>query len=425
MKRSEKILNALGQAYFTLSSNNSLESSITNVLGILGKATDVDRVYIFQNFQNSDNEEIFSQKYEWTKENISIQIDNPELQDLPWSIFADLRLVMLERKTYSAIVKDIKDDSFRETLQSQEIKAVLFVPIYSNDLFWGWVGFDNCQTDDTFTESQQDALLALASTIGNVIAMQKQQAEIQLANERLKTALNSEKEVNKLKSRFVTTASHEFRTPLSTISGSTELMEMYISEISNLKLAEKYEKHINRIKKEINRMVILLNDTLILEKQSLGKYSYNPSQFSLSLYISNFVNEYYSQKIDNNRIKLIMPDLPMDIRSDSQILTHIVSNLLDNALKYSEENSTVKLIVEPFTTGIKISIVDQGIGIPEDEQVHLFESFFRASNVVGIVGTGLGLTIVKQFVELLNGTIAYKSALNKGSEFTITLPLKH
>ncbi len=251
MKRSEKILNALGQAYFSLSSNNSLESSITDVLGILGKATDVDRVYIFQNFKNSDKEEIFSQRYEWTKENITIQIDNPELQDIPWSIFADLRLVMLERKTYSAIVKEIKNDSFRETLQSQEIKAVLFVPIYSNDLFWGWVGFDNCQTDETFTESQQDALLVLASTIGNVIAMQKQQAEIQLANDRLKTALNSEKEVNKLKSRFVTTASHEFRTPLSTISGSTELMEMYISEISNLKLAEKFEKHINRIKKKL------------------------------------------------------------------------------------------------------------------------------------------------------------------------------
>jgi signal transduction histidine kinase len=425
MKRSEKILNALGQAYFSLSSNNSLESSITDVLGILGKATDVDRVYIFQNFKNSDKEEIFSQRYEWTKENITIQIDNPELQDIPWSIFADLRLVMLERKTYSAIVKEIKNDSFRETLQSQEIKAVLFVPIYSNDLFWGWVGFDNCQTDETFTESQQDALLVLASTIGNVIAMQKQQAEIQLANDRLKTALNSEKEVNKLKSRFVTTASHEFRTPLSTISGSTELMEMYISEISNLKLAEKYEKHINRIKKEIKRMVILLNDTLILEKQSMGKYSYNPSHFSLSLYISNFINEYYLQKIDNNRIKLIIPDLPIDIRSDSQILTHVISNLLDNALKYSAENSTVKLIVEPFATEIKISIIDQGIGIPEDEQVHLFESFFRASNVLGIAGTGLGLTIVKQFVELLNGTITYSSALNKGSEFSITLPIKH
>jgi signal transduction histidine kinase len=255
--------------------------------------------------------------------------------------------------------------------------------------------------------------------------MQKQQAEIQLANDRLKTALNSEKEVNKLKSRFVTTASHEFRTPLSTISGSTELMEMYISEISNLKLAEKYEKHINRIKKEINRMVILLNDTLILEKQSMGKYSYNPSHFSLSLYISNFINEYYLQKIDNNRIKLIIPDLPIDIRSDSQILTHVISNLLDNALKYSAENSTVKLIVEPFATEIKISIIDQGIGIPEDEQVHLFESFFRASNVLGIAGTGLGLTIVKQFVELLNGTITYSSALNKGSEFSITLPIKH
>lgn len=425
MKRSEKILNALGQAYFTLSSNNSLESSITNVLGILGKATDVDRVYIFQNFKNSDNEEIFSQKYEWTKENISIQIDNPELQDLPWSIFADLHLVMLARKTYSAIVKDIKDDFFRETLQSQEIKAVLFVPIYSNDLFWGWVGFDNCQTDDTFTESQQDALLALASTIGNVIVMQKQQAEIQLANDRLKTALNSEKEVNKLKSRFVTTASHEFRTPLSTISGSTELMEMYISEIPNLKLAEKYEKHIDRIKKEINRMVILLNDTLILEKQSLGKYTFNPSQFSLSLFISNFLNEYYAKKLEDKRIVLKMPKSPLDIKSDSQILTHIISNLLDNALKYSAENTTVKLIVEPFTSEIKISIVDQGIGIPEEEQVHLFESFFRASNVIGIVGTGLGLTIVKQFVELLNGTITYSSALNKGSEFSITLPLKH
>jgi two-component system, LuxR family, sensor kinase FixL len=255
--------------------------------------------------------------------------------------------------------------------------------------------------------------------------MQKQQAEIQLANDRLKTALNSEKEVNKLKSRFVTTASHEFRTPLSTISGSTELMEMYISEIPNLKLAEKYEKHIDRIKKEINRMVILLNDTLILEKQSLGKYTFNPSQFSLSLFISNFLNEYYAKKLEDKRIVLKMPKSPLDIKSDSQILTHIISNLLDNALKYSAENTTIKFIVEPFTSEIKISIVDQGIGIPEEEQVHLFESFFRASNVVGIVGTGLGLTIVKQFVELLNGTITYSSALNKGSEFSITLPLKH
>jgi signal transduction histidine kinase len=254
--------------------------------------------------------------------------------------------------------------------------------------------------------------------------MQKQQAEIQLANDRLKTALNSEKEVNKLKSRFVTTASHEFRTPLSTISGSTELMEMYISEIPNLKLAEKYEKHIDRIKKEINRMVILLNDTLILEKQSLGKYSYNPSQFSLSLFISNFLSEYYGQKLEEKRVILDMPKSPMEIKSDPQILTHIMSNLLDNALKYSAENTSVKLKVEPFPTGIKISILDKGIGIPEDEQVHLFESFFRASNVIGIVGTGLGLTIVKQFVELLNGTISYSSALNKGSEFSITLPLQ-
>jgi signal transduction histidine kinase len=114
----------------------------------------------------------------------------------------------------------------------------------------------------------------------------------------------------------------------------------------------------------------------------------------------------------------------MEIKSDPQILTHIMSNLLDNALKYSAENTSVKLKVEPFPTGIKISILDKGIGIPEDEQVHLFESFFRASNVIGIVGTGLGLTIVKQFVELLNGTISYSSALNKGSEFSITLPLQ-
>jgi hypothetical protein len=137
MKKSEKILNALGQAYITLSSNNSLESSITEVLGILGKATDVDRVYIFQNFHDESGEEVFSQRYEWTKENISVQLDNPELQNLPWSIFADLRLVMLERKTYSAIVKDILDDFFRETLESQEIKAVLFIPIYSSDFFLG------------------------------------------------------------------------------------------------------------------------------------------------------------------------------------------------------------------------------------------------------------------------------------------------
>lgn len=424
MKKSDDILNALGQAYLTLSSHNKFEDSIVKVLSILGKSTDVDRIYIFQNFENEEGVKFFSQKYEWARESISIQIDNPILQNIDWALYKELYAVLSHRKTYSAIVENIEEELMRESLQSQQIKAVIIVPIFSNDYFWGWVGFDNCQTNEVFSKSQQDALLVLASTIGNVIAMQKQQTEIQLANERLKTALNTEIEVNKLKTRFVSIASHEFRTPLSTISGSTELMELYLKDIPNFQISEKCRKHINNIKKEINRMTILLDDTLILEKQSLGKYTFNPTYFSLNAFIENFIEENYTSNNGIKRIVIKLPKEPIEIYTDNQILPHILSNLIDNALKYSDENSFVECVVKASANKVKISIIDKGIGIPKNEQKHLFESFFRSSNVVGIVGTGLGLNIVKQFIEIIKGEITFKSMLNIGSEFNVILPLK-
>ncbi len=238
----------------------------------------------------------------------------------------------------------------------------------------------------------------------------------------LEAALHAEKEASLMKSRFVSFASHEFRTPIATIMSSTELVSLILKQYGSQELSTKIGKHLDRMNNEVNRLNMLLNDILILEKQSLGKYQIKLKPLNIVAFLYNIYTEFYANKYESRVFDLPTEDTSVMVNTDYQLLTHVFTNLLDNALKYSPPHTPIKLSINVLPKTVEVSVIDKGIGVPKEEQSSLFESFFRASNVNYISGTGLGLSIVKQFVTILKGSIHFESQLNKGTRFCVTLP---
>ncbi|WP_353139392.1 PAS domain-containing sensor histidine kinase [Pseudopedobacter sp.] len=229
--------------------------------------------------------------------------------------------------------------------------------------------------------------------------------------------LEKEKELNQLKSRFVSMASHEFRTPLSSIQLSASLIEKYNSQYGN----DNISKHVSKIKSSVANLTNILNDFLSLEKLEAGKVSLQISTFDIVKFSEEITEEMQMIAKQNQNIIYQHTGTRSKINTDINLLKNCIVNLIGNAIKYSGENTFIEFNTEMLDEKCIITIKDNGIGIPETEQKHLFEAFFRAHNTGSIPGTGLGLNIVDRYVKLMHGTIAFESAENKGTTFTITL----
>jgi PAS domain S-box-containing protein len=251
------------------------------------------------------------------------------------------------------------------------------------------------------------------------IELQSTLSELEASKEELTISLEKQKEVNDLKSRFVSMASHEFRTPLSTILSSISLLAKY----STTEDQPKRDKHIDRIKSSVKALTDILNEFLSLGRIEEGKVDVNPDSFDLTQFMSDIINEMNVLLKPNQTIQYTHIGSPITF-SDSNLLKHVVVNLLSNAIKFSPEDAIITIESKIEKENTYLQITDQGIGIPKADQVHLFERFFRATNVTNIQGTGLGLHIVGRYVELLNGSIKYSSELEKGSTFKIQFPSK-
>jgi PAS domain S-box-containing protein len=239
-------------------------------------------------------------------------------------------------------------------------------------------------------------------------------------------ALAKEKELGNLKSSFVTMASHEFRTPLTTIFSSAELLELYGFKWDQ----EKKIKHLQRIQAAVKQMIHLLNDVLLIGKSEAGKLEYNPAPLDLVQFCCDLVEEMQITTKSHN-ITFVTKMQGLHINSDDcskaylddKLLRHILSNLLSNAIKYSPQGGSVDFELICKQEEAIFHITDRGIGIPVADQEQLFNSFHRASNVGTISGTGLGLAIVKRSADLHGGTITVNSEVGVGTSFTVSLPL--
>jgi signal transduction histidine kinase len=233
----------------------------------------------------------------------------------------------------------------------------------------------------------------------------------------LTESLEREQTMNDMKSYFISVASHEFRTPLSVIMSSMSLIEAYNKDEQE----EKRNKHIGRIKTTVRSLVGILDDFLSLEKLEQGKEEIKRETFDLYHFSGEIVEDLKSLLKPGQRIDFSHAG-EKEIVQDKKILKNVLLNLLSNAIKYSEENKEIKFVVEVSRNLVSIQVKDNGIGIPEKEQEKLFSKFFRATNAVNIQGTGLGLNIVKKYVELLGGIISFVSRPGEGTTFSIAFP---
>ena len=250
--------------------------------------------------------------------------------------------------------------------------------------------------------------------------LEKEVTERKRVEEELLKALEKERDLNDMKSKFVSIASHEFRTPLSTILSSLTLIEQY----RQLNQVDKIDKHVSRAQASVNHLTAILNDFLSLGRLEEGKIEINLEQVDVRILLNEISEEIQLILKPDQRLEFDFASSAPEIQTDSRILRNVLFNLLSNASKYSGPGKPINLACRSNENNLVVSIRDEGIGIPEEEQRHLFDRFFRASNALNIQGTGLGLNIVRRYLDLLKGTIAFTSQSGKGSTFTIQLPIK-
>ncbi|MGZ3862125.1 MAG: ATP-binding protein [Bacteroidia bacterium] len=233
----------------------------------------------------------------------------------------------------------------------------------------------------------------------------------------LTSALEREKDLSEMKTRFVSMASHEFRTPLSAILSSASLIEQY--QLTEQK--EKRQKHVDRIKSSVTNLTGILNDFLSLDKIEQGKVEIEKETFNLKDFSEDVAEDITGYLKAGQKINYTHGGEEI-ISQDKKILRNVLLNLLSNACKYSPENKEIDFGTEVGKNRVIIRVKDSGIGIPESEQKNLFSKFYRAKNATNIQGTGLGLNIVRRYVELMEGGISFTSKLNEGTTFTVEFP---
>jgi len=242
--------------------------------------------------------------------------------------------------------------------------------------------------------------------------------ELEQSQKELSEALEKEKELSDLKSRFVSMASHEFRTPLSTILSSASLIEKYPENDQQ----DKRVKHIHRIKENVKNLNDILEDFLSLGKLEEGLIKPKHEPVNIPEFIDGVIHDMNEVKKEHQEITFTGKSVG-EVMSDKHLLKNILINLLSNAIKFSKENDSIAITTALKDEFFTLSIKDHGIGISKEDQQHLFDRFFRGKNAINIKGTGLGLHIVSKYIQLINGKIQCHSELNKGTEFIVSFPI--
>ena len=242
--------------------------------------------------------------------------------------------------------------------------------------------------------------------------------KLEQSQEELSEALDKERQLNEIKSRFVSMASHEFRTPLTTVLSSASLLSKYTAYDDQ----EKRDKHIQRIKNSVNNLNDILEDFLSLGKLNEGKIDKKFEQVDLKAVVEDTIEEMKAM-LKKGQYFVLNCSGDCTAYTDKKLFRNILINLISNAIKFSDEEKIITINGKVTDNKVVISVTDQGIGISEEDQEHLFSSFFRAANATNIQGTGLGLHIVKRYVDLLGGEVRLQSELNKGATITFSIPI--
>jgi signal transduction histidine kinase len=406
-------------------SSLNLNHILTTITAKVQELTQAERVIVFRLFPDGK-----SQIVEESVANGYMTFKDSYWKDEKWS--QDILECYWQGKP--RIVLDVMNDIWTDCLRAYslegKIKSKIVAPIlqdlvenesgrwvnHPHNKLWGVLVVHACSHKRIWEESEAELLQQIA----NQLAIAIQQADL---FEKLQKSLAQEKEISAMRSRFISMVSHEFRTPLAIISSSTGILQTFGDRLN----AEKKQGHLETIQKTIKYTVQLLDDVLMINSVESEKIEFKPETLDIIDFCRRLIREIqgtsYSHVIEFslNSSQLIL-DHTLFAEFDPKIIRQVLTNLLTNAIKYSPGSSTVSFSLNITDKQIVFIVQDYGIGISKEDQVNLFASFYRGSNVGNISGTGLGLAIVKKCVDQHQGNITLESKLNQGTIFKVTIP---
>lgn len=391
---------------------------VVNVLSLIALMVNMNRRHDEKQKQEllMKNEQIYmsQNKYQLLVESIQeeyflAQMDlNHHLVYVSPSIYNVLGYKPNELKTLKQIA--VKNSSYPDINVSAPYKGNLIYEIKVKDSSGNirWL-----RVRETMTNEEGWKRYAIIQDISDAKRIEKKMRE----------ALKEEKRVNMMKDRFITMVSHQFRTPLTVVKSTCELVSMILLKQAEAKLYSKIEQRFIRIYNSIDTLNDMIDNLLIFNKLEAEKVVFNPRQTNLLTFVNKLVEQYSTiTKKDLSGI-VSVNGKQRDVRIDESLMEHVVSNLLSNAFKYTNNCTLPKVSIVFEENHFLLNIEDEGIGISKEEQLRLFQPFFRAKNAENIKGTGIGLAVVKEFVNLHQGEIQVESSLGKGTKFTVLIPV--
>lgn len=539
--RKEKLLRGVAEASNKLLALDSFYNRINSALEIIGKAADVDRVYIFENRRNPETKELYaSQIYEWAAQSVSPQIDNPALQELKIdeSGLHEAFKKLSAGQHWMKLTNEMPVLA-RQIMEEQGIKSLLAMPVEIGGTFWGFVGFDECKYERVWDDGELAILKILASDVGGAFTRKliedalmnteerfkalfdyapisyfivdpegyfidannslektfgyskREIAELQnifnfkmskedkkalekvlsdgamgvaaepvemdlyhkegkkivielntfpitLADKRMvlcalhdvslrkenemeiRKALMHSQELNEIKSRFVSMVSHEFRTPLSTILSSVEILKLFEARLRE----EEKEGHFRKITKSIDYLTNLLDDVITINRADSGRLVVKFHSFDVIPLLEQWVLDIRASFVESPEIEFVKHRGELRVELDENLFRQIVSNLLNNAIKYTPATGRIILSAEKDGEWFTLKIADSGIGIPSESRQDIFNPFYRAVNTGTVPGSGLGLAVAKRSVEGLGGEISFESREGEGTTFIVKIPIR-
>jgi len=324
----------------------------------------------------------------------------------------------------TALRRDGSEFPVEISLSFTKVKSELLVMAFISDISM------RKKTEDALKRSEEQLIVYAAelerkvemrteALNNSILKLEEEVIERKKAEEEVRRSLEKERELNELKTKFVSIASHEFRTPLSTVLSSASLINQYNERGE----ADKINKHVQRIKSSVNQLTGILNDFLSLGKLEEGKVDVVNETIHPREFLDEIKEEMDGVLKEGQQIILDCKMEASELVCDARILRNILFNLITNASKYSDVNKTIYITCKDQDGSVVFEVQDEGIGIPEKDQKHMFDRFFRASNSGNVQGTGLGLNIVKRYIGLLQGSISFTSEYNKGTCFRVTIPI--